>query len=100
MIILGTLGALFFAVCAFPQVYYIYKTNNTAAMSLSFISLWALGEIFMWAYVILQNGLTGDWQWPLHINYALNAIALSYLLYKKIVNTTFKGMPWKEVFWR
>lgn len=80
---IGFLGALFFGICSFPQVYQVWKTQDTKAMSKSFLILWALGEIFCWVYIIAQNYTVGIIQWPLHMNYFLNGIGLAYLLYKK-----------------
>jgi uncharacterized protein with PQ loop repeat len=82
--ILGILGALFFGICAFPQVYKVWKTQDTESLSLMFLIFWSLGEIFMWSYVILENNSSNSWQWPLHINYLLNFISLGYLVTKKI----------------
>jgi uncharacterized protein with PQ loop repeat len=84
--IFGTLGAIFFAICAYPQVYQVWKTQDTKAISFLFLVFWVLGEIFMWTYVILQNYETKIVQWPLHANYFMNAFSLVYLLYKKIKN--------------
>jgi uncharacterized protein with PQ loop repeat len=84
MELFGAMGAFFFAICAFPQVYQVWKTQETKALSLSFLIFWALGEIWMWVYIIMQNAETGLIQWPLHINYFVNALSLVYLLYKKL----------------
>jgi len=81
----GFLGALFFSICAIPQVVQVWKTQDTKSISLSFIILWILGEVFMWLYVILQNVETSIIQWPLHINYFMNGLLLIYLAYKKLV---------------
>lgn len=82
--IFGTLGAFFFAICALPQAIRVFRTGETEAISLLFLIFWALGEVFMWAYVVLDNLQFGTFQWPLHINYGFNAILLTYLLYKKL----------------
>lgn len=82
--VFGILGALFFGICAFPQVWQVWKTQDTKAISLLFLVFWALGEVFMWTYVILDNSSTSNWQWPLHVNYMLNAFCLGYLIAKKV----------------
>ena len=84
--VFGILGAIFFGVCAFPQVYQVWKTQETKAISLLFLILWALGEVFMWTYIILDNISTNNCQWPLHFNYLLNALSLGYLITKKVRN--------------
>lgn len=80
----GFLGATFFSICAIPQAWQVWKTQDAKSLSLSFLILWILGEIFMWLYVILQNISVHVMQWPLHINYLINGILLVYLVYKKI----------------
>lgn len=83
--LLGILGAIFFGVCALPQVIQVWKTQDTYSISKMFLILWALGAIFMWAYVIAQNASIGVIQWPLHANYFFNSLMLIYLLYKKFM---------------
>ena len=80
---IGILGAIFFAICALPQVIQVWKTQDTSSLSKLFLILWGLGEGLTWTYVILQNLALGIIQWPLHINYFFNGLMLLYLLYKK-----------------
>lgn len=79
----GTLGAIFFAICAYPQVYQVWLTKDTSSLSGLFLVFWALGEVFMWSYVIMENKSTQRWQLPLHANYLLNSISLVYLIWMK-----------------
>lgn len=81
---IGFIGAFLFGICAFPQVYQVWKTQDTKSLSLSFLIIWALGEVFTWIYIVLQNIELEIIQWPLHMNYFLNSIGLTYLLYKKL----------------
>ena len=84
--LLGILGAIFFGISALPQALKVWKTGKTKDLSMSFLVLWALGLVFTWLYVILQNVDTGNIQWPLHMNYMFNIGTLTYLLQKKIRN--------------
>lgn len=86
MELFGAMGAFFFAICAFPQVYQVWKTKETKALSLSFLIFWALGEVFSFIYVIAQDLIL----WPIVCNYMFNFILLVYLLYKKCSNELFK----------
>jgi len=79
----GTLGAIFFAICAYPQVYQVWITGKTDDLSGLFLIFWALGEIFMWGYVFIENRESRRWQWPLHANYFMNSLSLVYLLFMK-----------------
>jgi len=86
----GAIGAIFFAICAFPQVYQVWKTQDTKSISLLFLIFWTIGEIFMWTYVGIDNYQNHTFQWPLHLNYLLNAISLGYLDYKKIKDVRYE----------
>ena len=78
--LIGSLGALFFAICALPQVIQVWKTQDTSSLSKMFLILWSLGEVFSFVYVICQPVIL----WPIVANYVFNGIMLAYLLYKKL----------------
>lgn len=83
--IFGILGAIFFGICALPQVIHIWRTQDTSSLSKLFLIFWGLGEVCMWIYIIMQNASVGIIQWPLHANYFFNGLMLIYLLYKKMM---------------
>lgn len=87
--LIGFIGAIFFGICAFPQVYQVWKTQDTKSISKLFLIWWALGEVATWTYICLLNYSTGIIQWPLHMNYFLNSIGLIYLLYKKFTQKKY-----------
>lgn len=82
--LIGMIGAFFFAICAIPQVWHVWKTNDTKSLSMAFVLMWVLGEAITWIYIILDNYRLGVIQYPLHINYAFNGICVGYLFYKKL----------------
>lgn len=82
--LIGYIGAALFALCAYPQAYKVWKTNDTKSLSLSFILMWLFGEIFTWTYIAIQNYMTGVFLWPLHLNYFFNGVSVVYLTYKKL----------------
>ena len=81
---IGFLGAIFFGICALPQVIQVWKTQDTKSISKMFLILWTLGEIFSFIYVILQPIIL----WPIIINYVFNGILLLYLDFKKFTEKT------------
>ena len=76
---IGFLGALFFGICSFPQVYQVWKTQDTKSLSKMFLILWALGEGLSFIYIVSQPIIL----WPIVINYVFNGLLLSYLVFKK-----------------
>jgi uncharacterized protein with PQ loop repeat len=81
--IIGWVGAISFAICSFPQVYKTWRTKSLGDFSWWFLWLWFMGEVPTWIYLMMDNYRTSNWQWPLHFNYAMNALGLSYLLWAK-----------------
>jgi len=89
--VLGYIGAFLFAVCAYPQAYKVWKTQDTKSISLLFLLTWLFGEIFTWVYIGIQNYQTGIILWPLHLNYFFNGISVVYLTYKKLTERKRNG---------
>lgn len=81
----GTLGALFFAICAYPQVYHVWKTQDISSLAPLYLVFWFLGLIFMWVYIFIENRRVGRIQWPIHVNNVLNSFSVLYLLYMKFL---------------
>lgn len=82
-LIFGWLGALFFAICAVPQVFKTYKTKKAEDLSLWFLSFWLGGEILTLAYIAIDDFLLGAIHLPLYINYIFNIVLVLYLIYAK-----------------
>lgn len=45
--------------------------------------MWVFGEIFTLIYVIDNNMMSGQWQYPLIANYFFNTIIVSFIAYMK-----------------
>lgn len=76
--------ALLFALPAFlPQVYKVYKTNNTKSFSSRTVSLFWLAQIF-W---ILHGFQKSDN--IIKLGAFINLVCFSYILYKIIMNNEF-----------
>lgn len=78
MIFLGIIAAILTSVSFAPQVYKIWKTNDTKAISLEMFLLFSIGVLLWLIYGLLKKDIA--------ITFA-NAITLamsSYILFKKI----------------
>ena len=81
--LLGWLGAALLAICGLPQLIKSSKSTITIkGVSLLFLLIWILGEIFTLIYVFIKA-----FRWPLIFNYLFNILIISgllliYFLYK------------------
>lgn len=76
---LGTLGAICLALCAAPQTLKTIRTRSAGDLSWWFLGLWLLGEIAFLLYNILYIG--NDIY--LNVNYLLNIVFISIIIYYK-----------------
>lgn len=76
--IIGWLGSICLAICGVPQAWTSYKDRHSHGISWAFLLLWAFGEIFALAYVYDKLDL------PLLMNYSVNILILSIILYFKL----------------
>jgi uncharacterized protein with PQ loop repeat len=74
--VIGWIGALFLAVCAAPQAYKSYVEKKTEGVSITFLSLWYLGEVLTLIYICFTSV-----QIPLVINYVFNILCLTVIIY-------------------
>jgi hypothetical protein len=75
---LGYIGSIMLAICGLPQAIESYKTKSSEGLTWGFIGLWFWGEIFTFAYILPKMDL------PLLINYSVNIIFLSVIIYFKL----------------
>ena len=81
---LGWIGNIVLSIGVIPQVYKTFRTHDVSSFSWSFLLLWCGGVILTFAYIAADNINKGDFQWPLWLNYLVNIIGTSYLVYAKI----------------
>lgn len=74
--IIGWIGAICFSVCAAPQAYKSYKEKSSEGISILFLGLWYVGELFTLMYVSLTTA-----QLPLIVNYVFNIICILIIIY-------------------
>lgn len=88
MEIIGWIGSIAFTFCAVPQAYKSYKDGHSDGLSLYYLLLWLIGEIFTIAYIFAK----GDVPIPLVANYVGNLFVLSIIL-------KYKFYPRKKIFY-
>ena len=78
------MGAVFFAICALPQVIKAVKTKSTKDLSYFYIYFSIFGNIFSAIYIFYTNYSNGFWQYPQYFNYGIALSLIIILLYVKI----------------
>lgn len=77
------MGAVFFAICALPQVIKAVKTKSTKDISYFYIYFSIFGNIFSAIYIFYTNYSNGFWQYPQYFNYSIALSLIIILLYVK-----------------
>ena len=73
--ILGWIGTFCFSVCGAPQALKVYQDGHSNGLSLAFLWLWLIGEIFFVSAILLRFGFVS---WLL-VNYGFNLLFLLVL---------------------
>lgn len=82
--ICGGIGALAFATCSLPQVIKAFKTKSTKDISLFFIILSIIGNVFSAIYIFYTNYIMNYWQIPQYVNYGTAVTLIVILMFLKI----------------
>ena len=77
------MGAVFFAICALPQVIKAVKTKSTKDLSYFYIYFSIFGNVFSAIYIFYTNYSNGFWQYPQYFNYGIALSLIIILLYVK-----------------
>ena len=77
------MGAVFFAICALPQVIKAVKTKSTKDISYFYIYFSIFGNIFSAIYIFYTNYTNSFWQYPQYFNYGIALSLIIILLYLK-----------------
>ena len=81
--LIGWIGSFLFAICAVPQVVKTWRTKKAEDLSWLFLLFWFFGEIFTFAYILVDDRMLKITHFPLYVNYSLNILLLFYLIYAK-----------------
>lgn len=76
MELIGWLGATLLAWCGFPAVIQVVSQGHAEGYSPIFIGMWGLGEVLCLVYVLCMYK-----DKPLLMNYFLNIVFISIILY-------------------
>lgn len=74
----GWFGSLLLAICGLPQAIKSFKDKNSDGVSIYFILMWLLGEIFQLIYCLDKLVL------PIILNCILNLVFVSVIFYFKV----------------
>ena len=77
MDLVGWIGGLMLAICALPQAYTSWKQGHSDGLTWTLLWLWGGGEFVTLVYVIPKQ------DWPLILNYGINVIAMSVIMWYK-----------------
>lgn len=80
--IIGYISAIAFAVMAVPQIVTIILTKSGSGTSWLFVILNYIGNLCSIYYIVSKDIISGDFHFPLYINYSVatfNLIILSIL---------------------
>jgi len=80
----GWLGNVVLSISVIPQVWKTYKSHDVSSFSWSFILMWCGGVMLTFVYIAQDNIVQGNFQWPLWLNYIVNIVGTTYLVYAKI----------------
>jgi uncharacterized protein with PQ loop repeat len=70
---IGYIGSICLAICGFPQCLLSIKQGHSEGISLNFLILWTLGELFTLLYIVPKKDL------PLIVNYSANLVFLGII---------------------
>lgn len=73
MELIGYIGSICLAICGLPQCVLSIKNGHSNGISLGFLLLWSLGELFTLFYIIPKADV------PLLLNYSANLVLLAVI---------------------
>lgn len=73
--LIGYAGGLLLAFCGIPLLWDVYRSKNPDKVSIPFMMVWLLGEIFTIIFVLEEAP-----EAPLILNYSLNIILIVTIL--------------------
>lgn len=73
---LGWFGGILLSLCAVPQAYVCWLLKSARGINIIFLMSWFLGEIATLVYVMHTSASV-----PLIINYSVNLVCLTIILY-------------------
>lgn len=81
---IGLVGSFAFATVLIPQVFKAWRTKDVSGLSVWFLFLNYMGQLFSLVYVVLVDSKTGGFSLPLYLNYIIGFVMNSILVYFKL----------------
>ncbi len=82
---LGWFGNILLSIGVFPQVILTWQTHDVSSFSWSFLLMWSIGVFLTFIYIFYDNLQDGKYQYPLLLNYFVNILGTSYLVFAKFI---------------
>lgn len=82
---IGWIGSILLSICGAPQALKCYNQGHAEGVSFIFLLMWLIGEIFTLIYISSKALSMMTFMSPLILNYTLNIIFISVILYYKII---------------
>lgn len=82
---LGWFGNILLSIGIFPQVILTWKSHDVASFSWSFLLMWSIGVLLTFIYILFDNIQDKKFQYPLLLNYLVNILGTSYLVFAKFI---------------
>lgn len=79
---IGWLGSILLSICGLPQAIQCVKQKHADGVNWCFLGFWGSGEVFTLWYILSKESL----DFPLILNYGLNIIFISIIVYYKFKN--------------
>jgi uncharacterized protein with PQ loop repeat len=80
----GWFGNILLSIGVFPQVVLTWRTHDVESFSWSFLLMWTIGVFLTFLYILYDNIRDKKFQYPLLLNYFVNILGTSYLVFAKI----------------
>ena len=81
IVIIGILGAICLGACGLPQVIMSYRQKHSRGIAHGFLAMWTAGEVLYLIY-----GLITGADWVLVVNYVINLLLLTIIIYYKVID--------------
>ena len=80
---IGWIGNIVLSIGVIQQVWQTWRTHDVSSFNWPFLLMWAGGVFLTFIYIAAGNLQSGEFQWPLWLNYLVNILGTFYLVYAK-----------------
>jgi uncharacterized protein with PQ loop repeat len=81
---IGWIGNIALSIGVIPQVWKTWRSHDVSSFSWSFLLMWCIGVFMVFIYIVHDNIVDKSFQWSLWLNYMVNILGTTYLVFAKI----------------